>query len=295
MTAASDFTISRPEPLSNSGASVRLVAILNVTPDSFSDGGRLSTPDIALRAAETSLEAGAAILDIGGESTRPGALPTPATEEAARVLPVIRAIHRHFPEAVISIDTRKAVVAEAALEAGARIVNDISGLQYDAAMADTVARAEAGLILMHSQGTPETMQRDPHYPDGTLQTIYAFFERQLAYAVAAGIRREAIVLDPGFGFGKTRLHNLTLLARLDAFHTLGCPLLVGLSRKSFLTLAEDIPVSEREALTAAGVALAVQKGAAYVRVHDIAAQLPVVRFAEAVRQATHLEEGALPL
>jgi dihydropteroate synthase len=264
---------------------VQLVAILNVTPDSFSDGGCLDSVDAALRAAEGHLEAGAAILDIGGESTRPGALPTPEAEEKARVLPVIRAIRQRFPDVVISIDTRKAAVAEAALDAGASIVNDVSGLQFDAAMAETIARAGAGLILMHSRGTPETMQRDPHYPGGVVEEVTAFFERQLAFAVATGIRRERMILDPGFGFGKTRAHNRTLLARLDAFHALGCPLLVGLSRKSFLSPPEEsasVPVPEREALTAAGVALAVDRGAAYVRVHDTVTQGPVVRFAEAV-------------
>lgn len=261
----------------------KIMAILNMTPDSFSDGGRLRTLDAALRTAEHALVAGADILDVGGESTRPGAMPVEPDEEMQRVLPVIAAIRKEFPQAMLSIDTRKAAVANAALEAGAGMVNDVSGLQYDDAMIETVARQQARLIIMHSQGTPDTMQRNPQYPRGIIEEITHFLGTQADLAIQAGVKREHILLDPGFGFGKTLSHNLTLLSRLDEISALGFPLLVGASRKSFLTLGNrDIPVHEREALTAVALSLAIQKGAAYVRVHDVETQFPIIRLAEAL-------------
>jgi dihydropteroate synthase len=281
-------------------AKVRMMAVLNVTPDSFSDGGRFSDRDAVLRAAEMALECGADILDIGGESTRPGAVAVSPEEELARVVPIIAAIHHAFPEALISVDTHKASVAEAALQAGARMVNDVSGLtgfkgkasnpsseKPFSEMASVIARHQAWLVLMHSQGAPEVMQRDPSYPHGVIPEIQAFFERQTALAVRQGVARERMILDPGFGFGKTVAHNLTLLARLGDFRALGFPLMAGTSRKSFLTLGrKDLPVAEREALTAASLAIAIQQGARYVRVHDIATQAPVVRLAEALLEAS---------
>lgn len=269
----------------------RVMAILNVTPDSFSDGGRLKTLDEAVRAASHALAAGADILDIGGESTRPGAQPVDPEEETQRVLPVIRAIHRIFPHALISIDTRKACVAEAALEAGAGMINDVSGLSYDPQMAHVAARYEASLVIMHSQGDPETMQRAPSYPDGVVQEVKYFFERQVRQALRAGVQEERILLDPGFGFGKTLTHNLTLFSKMEDLATLGFPLLAGLSRKSFLTLGNrEIGVQEREALTAAAVALAIRNGASYLRLHDVETQLPVVRLAE--RLLAGMDEGS---
>lgn len=264
----------------------KIMAILNVTPDSFSDGGRLDTVADALRAAEHALAVGAQILDIGGESTRPGAETIDPQAEIKRVVPTIEAIRRRFPQALLSVDTRKAVVAKAALQAGANWINDVSGLQYDPEMAGVVAQYGATLVLMHSQGTPETMQKNPQYPQGAVQSVLEFFEQQIASALQAGIPPERLILDPGFGFGKTVAHNLDLLRNLDVFQTLGLPLLVGTSRKSFLTMGHrDITVDEREALTAVSVAWAVQKGATYLRLHDVETHAPVIRLAESLLAA----------
>jgi dihydropteroate synthase len=263
----------------------KIMAILNLTPDSFSDGGRLMTINAALRGAEHALAAGASILDVGGESTRPGAACVDASVEMQRVLPVITAIHQRFPEAIMSVDTRKAEVAQAALEAGARWINDVSGLQFDEQMAEIVARYDATLILMHSQGTPQTMQKDPQYPEGIMAALLSFFHRQIKTAQQAGISLDRLILDPGFGFGKNLQHNLEIQRNLDVIQSLGLPLLVGTSRKSFLTMGNrDITVLEREALTAVSLAMAVQKGAAYVRVHDVETHAPVLRLAEALQQ-----------
>jgi dihydropteroate synthase len=264
----------------------QIMAILNVTPDSFSDGGRLSHVDAILAAAEAALDAGADILDIGGESTRPGAKAVSVDVELKRVLPAIEAIRQRFSQARISVDTRKAKVAELALQAGASIVNDVSGLQFDCRMLSVLQRFDAQLVLMHSQGTPEDMQRNPVYPGGVVEAVFDFFTGQLQTLEAAGIAKSRVILDPGFGFGKTLGHNLSLLKHLARFQELGCPVLVGTSRKSFLTLGgSDIPPAEREALTAASLALAIERGAAYVRVHNVAMLAPVVRLSSAVLQA----------
>jgi dihydropteroate synthase len=264
----------------------RIMAILNVTPDSFSDGGKLCGPDNIVREAEKALAAGAHILDIGGESTRPRAVQVSVDEELQRVAPAIEAIRQRFPQAMISIDTRKAAVAEAAVAAGAGIINDVSGLQFDPAMARTAARLGTELVIMHSQGTPETMQDNPHYPMGVVTEVKAFFERQIALAIQAGVCRERIILDPGFGFGKTRAHNLALLHELEGLQDLKLPILVGASRKSFLAMGDPaITADKREVLTAAAMALAIQKGAAMVRVHDVEAQAPVVRLVEGILRA----------
>jgi len=266
---------------------IKIMAILNVTPDSFSDGGRLTSVDTILRAAEHALAAGASILDVGGESTRPGAQAVDTQEEIERVIPGLTAIHKRFPQAVLSVDTRKSQVAEAAIQAGASWINDVSGLRYDPNMARTVARYQATLVLMHSQGTPEIMQSNPQYPDGVVNSILQFLKTQIDVAEKAGIDRERLILDPGFGFGKTVAHNLELLRGLDQFQQLSLPFLVGTSRKSFLTLGNrDITVHEREALTAVSLTLAAQKGAAYVRVHDVETHTPVIRLAEALMTET---------
>jgi dihydropteroate synthase len=272
-------------------SSVQIMAILNLTPDSFSDGGALSSVDVLLQAAEDALAAGAHILDMGGESTRPGAQCVPEEEELKRIIPAIKAVHQTFPEALISVDTRKSIVAQAALRAGACIVNDVSGLQYDPAMAEVCGREDCQVILTHSQGIPETMQQNPSYPQGVIFEISAFFEQQIQYAKRSGIQKEAIILDPGFGFGKTTEQNLELLNHLDAFLTLGCPLMAGTSRKTFLTLGKtDIPPQNREALTALTLALAIERGATYVRIHDTQTQAPAIRLIEAT-----LKSGALRL
>jgi dihydropteroate synthase len=262
------------------------MAILNITPDSFSDGGTLHSLDRVVKAAQVALQAGADILDIGGESTRPNASVIPAEEELNRVLPAITAVLAAFPQARISIDTRKAMVAQKALKAGAQLVNDVSGFQYDPAMAEVCGQAGCPVVLMHSQGTPQTMQINPTYPQGVLKGVLHFFERQIERAQQAGVSPENIILDPGFGFGKTLAHNLTLLHQLDALKTLGFPILAGTSRKSFLTLGtHDLPPVERDALTAASLAMAIERGATYVRVHNPATQVPVVRLIEATLKA----------
>jgi len=274
---------------------IKIMAILNVTPDSFSDGGRLTSVDTVLRAAEHALAAGASILDVGGESTRPGAQAVDVQEEIERVIPGLTAIHRRFPKAVLSVDTRKSQVAEAAIQAGASWINDVSGLQYDPNMAKVIARHKATLVLMHSQGTPDTMQRDPQYPNGVVDSILQFLKTQIGVAEKAGIDRDHLVLDPGFGFGKTVAHNLELLRGLEQFQELGLPLLVGTSRKSFLTLGNrDITVHEREALTAVSLTLAAQKGATYVRVHDVETHTPVIRLAEALMSEAVQTPKSLP-
>jgi dihydropteroate synthase len=265
-----------------SGRKTQIMAIINVTPDSFSDGGVHNNVESALCAAETAIRSGADILDVGGESTRPGAGEVPTSEELQRVLPVIQALKSSFPDVPISIDTRKSVVAHAAVQAGASIINDVSGLQSDPKLAAITAAAHARLVIMHSQGTPEVMQKNPHYPNGLIQEIQLFFERQIALAVQAGVARERIILDPGFGFGKTLDHNLELLHNLHRFLDFNLPILVGTSRKSFLTLGQPhFPPNQREALTAASLALAIQGGATMIRIHDTEIQTPVIRFVDA--------------
>ena len=268
------------------------MAILNITPDSFSDGGQLfgedfnQSVDAVLATAQSALDAGADVLDIGGESTRPGAQAVSLDEELCRVLPVIKALRQVFPKAILSIDTRKAEVARRAVEAGAGIINDVSGLQYDPAMAKTAAQTGAYLVIMHTQGTPEVMQQNPVYPKGVMAEITNFFQQQSETAIAAGVSPEHIILDPGFGFGKTVDHNLELLTRLAEFKTLGYPLLVGTSRKSFLTLGQSIPASQRDALTAASLATAIANGASMLRIHNVPALSPVIHLADRLHKAS---------
>lgn len=247
----------------------RLMGILNVTPDSFSDGGRYLAPDAAQAQAAALLAAGAEILDVGGESTRPGAVEVPEAEEIARTAPVIAALRAGGLGAAISIDTRKAAVARAALQAGADIVNDVSAFAYDPGLADVVAQSGAPLCLMHAQGSPQDMQRDPRYDD-VLLDVYDFLDDHLARAEARGIARTRVMVDPGIGFGKTLAHNLALIRGLSLFHSLGCPILLGVSRKKFIgTLAAE-PDPARRAPGSVAVALAgVAQGAQVLRVHDV--------------------------
>lgn len=263
---------------------VHIMGILNVTPDSFSDGGRFLAPDAAVEHAIRMVSEGADIVDVGGESTRPGAEPASTREEMDRVLPVIEALAGEI-DLPISIDTTKAAVAEAALEAGVSIVNDVSAMRFDAAMPGVVKAAGAGVVLMHMLGEPRTMQEDPRYDD-----VVADVRRALlgwaAEAEAAGIPPECIVLDPGIGFGKTLEHNLLLLKNLAALtEGSGYPLLVGPSRKSFIGMALDLPLEERLEGTAAAVAWAAANGAQIVRVHDVKEMVRVVRMVEAIRRA----------
>ena len=263
------------------------MGVLNVTPDSFSDGGKYLDVERAVGHAREMALAGADIIDVGGESTRPGAACVSEEEELRRVLPVVE----RLDDFLVSVDTTKAVVAQETLAAGARIINDISALRFDPRMVEVVRDAGAGLVLMHMQGTPQTMQQAPHYGD-TVAEVRAFLAERIAFAESRGLKKTQIAVDPGIGFGKTVEHNLQLLARLGEFGSLGCALLVGTSRKSFIskTLAPRNAASGSEASvrlwgTAATIAWAVAQGAAVVRVHDVAEMRDVVRMVEAVKQA----------
>jgi dihydropteroate synthase len=243
------------------------MGIVNVTPDSFSDGGLFLDADAAVAHGRKLAEEGADIIDVGGESTRPGAEPVPAPEELERVAPVVSGL---AGQARISIDTSKAVVAREALNLGASIVNDVSAFRFDAEMAGVVADAGADCCLMHMLGEPRTMQRDPRYED-VVGEVRAFLEERLAFAVAEGVREERVWLDPGIGFGKTVEHNLELLRRLDEIVAIGRPVVVGTSRKSFLgKLAVGGVRSDRLAGTIATNVLALERGASVFRVHDVA-------------------------
>ena len=246
----------------------RIMGILNVTPDSFSDGGRYLSAEAATGHARAMAAAGAGILDIGGESTRPGADDVTADEEIRRTAPVIAALQgQGLPP--VSIDSRKAAVVQAALQAGARIVNDVSALGHDPAMAAVVAAAQVPVILMHAKGAPKTMQQAPHYDD-VLLDVYDHLAARIADAEAAGIPRARIVVDPGIGFGKTAEHNLALLARLSLFHGLGCPLLLGASRKRFIGVIGNAPEPADRVPGSLAVGLAgLAQGVQILRVHDI--------------------------
>lgn len=256
------------------------MGVVNVTPDSFSDGGAYFD---AAKAVDRGLELaaeGADIVDVGGESTRPGSRPVAEAEEIGRVVPVIGALRKKTP-ALLSVDTAKAAVARAALEAGADIVNDTSAFRFDPAMPGVVARAGAGVVLMHMQGTPLTMQKSPRYDD-LVGEIGAFLAERIRVAEAAGIPRERVIVDPGIGFGKTLEHNLELLRRQEAFLGLGRPLLLGFSRKAFLGAILDLPAGERLEGTIAAAVLSVERGAHILRVHDVGPVSRAVRSAEAI-------------
>ncbi len=268
------------EPLARKTHRKTLVmGILNVTPDSFFDAGRFTARETAVKQARAMAEAGADIIDIGGESSRPGADPVTPDEEQARVLPVLEDL-ADCP-VPISVDTYHAATAQAALDRGAAMINDITALRGDPAMAGTVAAAECDCVLMHMQGDPKTMQHEPRYRD-VIDDIRAFFEERMEYAVAAGVKEERIWLDPGFGFGKTARHNLQLLRRLGEFLRLGRPILVGASNKSTIGTVLDAPVDDRAEGTAAAVAISIAHGAAAVRVHDVAMMARVARMSDAI-------------
>lgn len=265
---------------------VHVMGILNVTPDSFSDGGYFFDRDTAIKHAVQMAADGADIIDVGGESTRPGAEPVPADEEIARVAPVIEALVKEV-DVPISIDTTKARVAQAALDRGAEIVNDVSALRFDPTLADAVASSGAGLILMHMLGEPRTMQSSPRYDD-VVADVGAALSRWAKKAEQSGIGRDQIALDPGIGFGKTQEHNLSLLkhlGRLQPSHDDPLPMVVGPSRKSFIGLTLDLPVQERLEGTAAVVAWLAANGAQVVRVHDVKEMVRVVRMVEAIKSA----------
>ena len=258
-----------------------IMGILNVTPDSFYDGGRRSEPTRAIADGVEMVQSGAEILDVGGESTRPGARPVDEAEELDRVLPVIRGLRREVA-VPISIDTYKAGVARAALDAGADIVNDISALRFDPALVSLVAAEEVPVILMHMQGKPQTMQSEPRYND-VVREVRDFLAAQLYEAMDAGIAAERIILDPGIGFGKTLEHNLQLLRGLPTLAALGQPLLVGASRKAFIGKILDLDPDHRLEGSLAAAVAAVLGGANLLRVHDVAETCRAARMADAIR------------
>ncbi len=266
------------------GERTLVMGILNVTPDSFSGDGLLTGPgwlDRVVELGRRMVQEGADLLDVGGESTRPGADPVPLDEELRRVVPAVEAL-RAAVEVPISVDTTKAEVARRALRAGADLVNDISALRFDPEMARVVAEAGCGVVLMHMKGTPKDMQADPRYED-VVAEVREFLEERLRWAEQQGISRDRVVLDPGFGFGKRPEHNLALVRNLRVFRDLGCPVLLGPSRKSTIgVVLGGLPPADRVEGTAAVVALAVAFGVDVVRVHDVRTMARVVRMADAV-------------
>jgi dihydropteroate synthase len=259
-----------------------VVGILNITPDSFSDGGEFFDPGAAAEHAATMLDEGADILDVGGESTRPGSDPVSQEEEIQRVIPVLERILSVRPEAVISVDTYRSGTATAALEAGTSLVNDVTALRGDPRMVSVIEEAECPVILMHMQGEPKTMQKEPHYVD-VVREVRDFLAERAEYAVAAGIRPENVILDPGIGFGKNLEHNLALLRNLDAIVDLGFPVLIGASRKSFMEKITGVQEArDRVSGTVATTVLAYERGATFFRVHDVRANREALAVAEAV-------------
>jgi dihydropteroate synthase len=246
-----------------------IMGVVNVTPDSFSDGGHYLDTEAAIAHGLELQRQGADILDIGGESTRPGAAPVGLEEERRRVLPVIEGLIARGADARVSVDTSKAALAESAVQAGAGLVNDVTALRGDSAMAELVARTGVDCCLMHMLGEPRTMQLDPRYGD-VVSEVKAFLEERMAYAVDQGVAEERIMLDPGIGFGKTLGHNLELLRRLDELVAIGRPLVIGTSRKTFLGRLTGREVGQRVAATIATNVLAYLQGASVFRVHDVA-------------------------
>jgi dihydropteroate synthase len=259
-----------------------VMGVINTTPDSFSDGGKHLDPEVAIAAGIEMLEAGADIIDVGGESTRPGSLYVEEDEELQRSVPVIREISRSNPEAVISIDTRRRRVAEAAVAAGAQIINDVSGFRDDPTLVDFGREAGTALIVMHMLGTPKTMQTEIRY-NSFPGDIYSFFQERIKTLEQSGIAPEKIVIDPGIGFGKTFDQNLTLINRLDLFKPLGRAILIGPSRKAFLGKILEEPVAaKRDIGTLGAITAAVLRGASIVRVHHVPSTVQVCRVADAI-------------
>ena len=262
------------------GVHTHVMGILNVTPDSFSDGGCYLDVEQAIAHAELMAGEGATLIDIGGESSRPGASPVSIDEELARILPVIRAV-ADTVDVLLSVDTYKAEVARSALEAGAHLINDITALHGDTGMAAVVAEMEAGLILMHIKGTPRTMQQSPQYDD-VVGEICMSLQKSIQIAESQGIAAERIIIDPGIGFGKTMEHNLEILKRLEEFRGLQKPLLIGTSRKSFIGNILELPVTERVEGTTATVCWAIAHGVDIVRVHDVKANVRAAQMTDAL-------------
>ncbi|WP_394240245.1 dihydropteroate synthase [Vibrio astriarenae] len=245
----------------------RVMGILNVTPDSFSDGGKFNSVDAALKQAQAMIDAGVSIIDIGGESTRPGAPEVSLEDELARVIPAIKAIRKAHPEVWISIDTSKAEVMRQAVEHGADLINDVRALQEPGAL-EVAAQCQVPVCLMHMQGQPRTMQQAPHYDD-LLADVTSFLNERTTACEQAGLKRDMLILDPGFGFGKTLKHNYQLLEHLDKFHQLGLPLLAGMSRKSMIFKLLDKAPAESVNGSVVCATIAAMKGAQIIRVHDV--------------------------
>ncbi len=277
-------TIGTPHgPLDLAGRTL-VMGILNVTPDSFSDGGRFAVAEAAVQQAERMLAEGADILDIGAESTRPGAEDVPAEEQQRRIVPVVERVRAAHPDAIFSVDTRSAAVAEAALEAGADMINDVSALQHDPAMVPLLAGRGVPVVLMHMKGTPRTMANEVQYQD-VVGEVIEYFRRRVADLVAVGIDRARMIIDPGIGFAKNTFHNLEVLRRIGEFHSLGLPVLVGPSRKRFIGQVLRIDnANERLYGTLAAVAVCAQAGVQIVRVHDVKPARQVVEVIHAIRR-----------
>ncbi|NWF98031.1 MAG: dihydropteroate synthase [Nitrospirae bacterium] len=260
-----------------------IMGILNVTPDSFSDGGLYFEKSLAIERAKQMVEDGADIIDIGGESTRPGAEPVSLDEELNRTIPVIEALAKEI-KVPISIDTYKSVVAEKALNAGASIVNDISGLRFDPEMAKIVAKYKVPVVIMHIKGTPRNMQKEPFY-ENLIAEIKQYIEDSINIALNTGIDKDKIIIDPGIGFGKTFEHNLEIIHRLSEFSTFGKPVLIGLSRKAFIgKILNNASPLERVEGTAAAVAISIMNGANIIRVHDVKQMTMVAKVADAIKK-----------
>jgi dihydropteroate synthase len=285
------FLATKPQPLLIGGRTL-IMGVLNCTPDSFYDGGKYFSQEAAIAQGLRLAEQGADLIDVGGESTRPqgvygqGAQPVPAAEEKRRVLPVIEALAQKI-RIPLSIDTYKAEVAEAAVQAGASLVNDISGFQFDANMPATVARLGVPVVIMHTKGAPANMQNNPIY-ENLMDELYLYFERQIDLARGAGIAEDRILIDPGIGFGKRVADNYEIIRRLPELRGLGCPILIGPSRKSFVGQALHLPPEQRLEGTAAAVAAAVMKGAQIIRVHDVMAMRRVATIADLIAGRTAL-------
>lgn len=259
----------------------RIMGILNVTPDSFSDGGLYAGTEQAVSHSREMLAAGADVIDIGGESTRPGARPLSEEEELSRIIPVIERVAKE-PGALISVDTYKSDVARKALQAGASLVNDISGLRFSPDMAKIAGDHGAAVVIMHIKGTPQDMQQNPVYDD-VIAEISNYLSEGVEIALQGGVRRDRIMIDPGIGFGKTVEHNLTILERLDEFRVIGCPIVLGTSRKRFIGSVLNVPEPRDRMLgTAATVALGIAAGARMLRVHDVAPMVQIARMTDAI-------------
>lgn len=266
-------------------ASIQVMGILNVTPDSFYDGGQFRHPEKALRRALQMIQEGADVIDIGGESTRPFAVPVNEQEECDRILPIIERIKQET-DVCLSVDTRHPLVMREAIRAGADWINDVCALQTQGAL-EVIAKSKVSVCLVHMQGTPQTMQQDPHYQD-LLQEVYNFFVERLEACEKAGIPRTRIMLDPGFGFGKTMAHNFTLLGRLGWYRSFGCRLLVGLSRKSFLGALLKVPAAHRLCGSLAATVFAMTEGAEIIRTHDVKSTWEAVQVLKALEPYSKL-------